>query len=242
VQRDLLAHLLAAKAAKRPVALVTRLADGAQLVVDGDTEHGTLKLGKTRRAEVARQLAANRSGRLADSELFVQVHNPPLRLIIIGAVHITQVLAPMATLAGYDVTVIDPRRAWATDARFPGILLLRDWPDEVLNLLDLDRRSAVVALTHDPKLDDPALSEALQSEAFYIAALGSPRTHGKRLKRLGDAGFDAATLARIHGPAGLDIGARSPAEIAISVLAEMTAALHDAPRLIKAPCEAEATE
>ena len=156
---------------------------------------------------------------------FLQVFNPPLRLLVIGAVHIAQALAPMASLAGYQVTVIDPRRAFATDSRFPDVAMTGDWPDEAMTALAPDRRTAVVALTHDPKLDDPGLDVALRSEAFYIAALGSRRTHAGRLERLQGLGHDEATLARIHGPAGLDIGAVSPAEIAISVLAEMTRAL-----------------
>ena len=159
---------------------------------------------------------------------FLQVFNPPLRLIVIGAVHIAQALAPMASLAGYQVTVIDPRRAFATDSRFPDVAMTQDWPDEAMQALAPDRRTAVVALTHDPKLDDPGLDVALRSEAFYIAALGSRRTHAGRLERLKALGHDAATLARIHGPAGLDIGAVSPAEIAISVMAEMTQALRGA--------------
>ena len=156
---------------------------------------------------------------------FLQVFNPPLRLMVIGAVHIAQALAPMASLAGYHVTVVDPRRAFATDSRFPDVAMTQDWPDEAMTALAPDRRTAVVALTHDPKLDDPGLDVALRSEAFYIAALGSRRTHAGRLERLAELGHDAATLARIHGPAGLDIGAVSPAEIAVSVMAEMTRAL-----------------
>ena len=159
---------------------------------------------------------------------FLQVFNPPLRLIVIGAVHIAQALAPMASLAGYQVTVVDPRRAFATDSRFPDVAMTQDWPDEAMEALAPDRRTAVVALTHDPKLDDPGLDVALRSEAFYIAALGSRRTHAGRLERLRELGHDAATLARIHGPAGLDIGAVSPAEIAVSVMAEMTRALRGA--------------
>ena len=156
---------------------------------------------------------------------FIQIFNPALRLIVIGAVHIAQALAPMASLAGYHVTVVDPRRAFATDSRFPDVAMNGDWPDEAMTELAPDRRTAVVALTHDPKLDDPALDVALRSEAFYIAALGSRRTHAGRLERLQALGHEPATLARIHGPAGLDIGAVSPAEIAISVMAEMTRAL-----------------
>ena len=148
-----------------------------------------------------------------------------LRLIVVGAVHIAQALVPMASLTGYDVTVVDPRRGFANDVRFPGVEMRTDWPDEALEELGLDERTAVVTLTHDPKLDDPALDVALRSEAFYIAALGSRRTHAARLERLGALGHDQPTLARIHGPAGLAIGAVSPAEVALSVMAEMTAVL-----------------
>jgi xanthine dehydrogenase accessory factor len=156
--------------------------------------------------------------------LFVQVRVPDPRIIIVGAVHITQALAPMAMLAGYDVVVVDPRRAFATTERFPGMELRHDWPDEALDALQVDARSAVITLTHDPKIDDPALDRALKSPAFYIGALGSKKTHAGRLQRLAQAGFDDAALARIHGPAGLNIGGRSPAEIAISVLAQLIAA------------------
>lgn len=163
---------------------------------------------------------------LAGQRCFILVRNPPPRVLIVGAVHITQALAPMAALAGYEVTVIDPRGAFATVDRFPGVALSDDWPDDAVKGLRPDLRTAVVTLTHDPKLDDPALIAALQSDAFYIGALGSRKTHAARLERLGAAGFDAAALARIHGPAGLAIGAKSPAEIAISVLAQLTAQRH----------------
>jgi xanthine dehydrogenase accessory factor len=161
-------------------------------------------------------------------QLFVQAFNPPRRLVIVGAVHFAQSLAPMAALTGYAVAVIDPRRAFATDARFPDFTLLSDWPDEAMERLKPDNRTAVVTLTHDPKLDDPALQVALRSEAFYIGALGSKRTHAARCERLRAAGLADSDLARIHGPAGLAIGAKSPAEIAISVMAQMTAARHGA--------------
>jgi xanthine dehydrogenase accessory factor len=163
-----------------------------------------------------------------DGETFVAVHNPPLKLIVVGAVHIAQALVPMAQLAGYDAAVIDPRAAFASQARFPGETLMHDWPDEALNMLGLDARTAVVLLSHDPKLDDPALHTALQSDAFYIGALGSKRTHANRLDRLANAGFSAEHTARIHGPVGLNIGSSGPAEIAVSILAEMTAVLRGA--------------
>jgi xanthine dehydrogenase accessory factor len=156
---------------------------------------------------------------------FLEVHNPPLELTLVGAVHIAQPLAQMARLAGYRVRVIDPRAAFATPARFPGVTLDQGWPDEILARTPLGSRSALVVLAHDPKIDDPALETALASPAFYIGALGSKKTHAARLERLSGRGFDAATLARIRGPVGLAIGARSPAEIALSILAQMTQTL-----------------
>jgi xanthine dehydrogenase accessory factor len=229
MQRAVLDALLAARAAKRPVALVTNTDNGRQALLDGDQVIGDLTLGSVILDRVREAIAGDRSGPLADTSLFVQVHNPPLRMVVVGAVHIAQTLVPMATLAGYDVTVIDPRQAWATDARFPDVALSTAWPDEALTALRPDRRTAVVTLTHDPKLDDPALLIALKSEAFYIGALGSKRTHAKRLDRLRAQGLDDERLARIHGPAGLALGAKSPAEIAVSIVAQATQALHATP-------------
>ncbi|MFO1036553.1 MAG: XdhC family protein [Geminicoccaceae bacterium] len=224
---DLLAALNEARSAKRRTCLVRFLNTHQEsLVVDG-----VVKVGPALDSQVLEAVAAahrqDRSGSVEtpDGPAFLQVFNPPLRLVVVGAVHIAQALVPMAALAGYAVTVLDPRRGFATEARFPGVTIDHDWPDEAMERLGPDTRTAVVALTHDPKIDDPALEVTLRSEAFYIAALGSRRTHAGRLERLRAAGFDDATLARIHGPAGIDIGAISPAEIAISVLAEMTAAL-----------------
>lgn len=158
----------------------------------------------------------------AGRKVFLNVFAPPSRLALVGAVHIAQALAPMAALAGYAVTVIDPRSAFATEARFPGVEIVHEWPDEALAAFAPDRRTAVVTLTHDPKLDDPALAAALRSDAFYIGALGSRKTHAARLGRLKDHGFGEKDIARIHGPVGLPIGAVSPAEIAVSILAELT--------------------
>jgi xanthine dehydrogenase accessory factor len=174
-------------------------------------------------SDVLDLLRQDKSRRLAESDLFVQVHNPPPRLIIIGAVHIAQALAPMAAIANYQVNIIDPRGAFATAARFPGVSLSDDWPDEAMEALAPDSQTAIVTLTHDPKLDDPALMVALRSPAFYITSLGSRRTHAKRVERLTAAGMETDNLARLHAPAGLDIGAMSPAEIAVSIMAQMTA-------------------
>ena len=233
MKRDLLGALLAARAAKTPIAIATRLDTGAQALVGptpigGAQTRGDLALDADSLAAVRLALAGDTSGTIEtpSGRMFVQVYNPPLRLIVVGAVHIAQALVPMAALAGYAVVVVDPRRAFATDARFPNTAVTTEWPDDAMTRLAPDRRTAVVTLTHDPKLDDPALTVALKSDAFYIAALGSRKTHDARLKRLKDAGFDASALARIHGPAGLAIGAKSPAEIALSVMAQATQVLH----------------
>jgi len=225
MKRALLERLLAERAAKHPVALVTEIPGGAQaLVTEGGTE-GALSLDEAALAQIRPMLRRDQSGtvEIEGRRLFVQCSNPPPRLLIVGAVHIAQALAPMASLAGYGVTVIDPRRAFATDSRFPGIDMRGDWPDEAMAELAPDRRTAVVTLTHDPKLDDPALQTALRSPAFYIGALGSKKTHAARQGRLARAGFSPEEIARINGPVGLSIGALSPAEIAVSILAQITA-------------------
>ncbi|HET6161650.1 MAG TPA: XdhC family protein [Dongiaceae bacterium] len=221
-----LERLVAARAERRALALVTDLGTHQQALFETDAP--SLNLSAVQKSAIATALAEDKSGEIEIEGrcLFVQARVPDPRLVIVGAVHITQALAPMAALAGYEVIVVDPRRAFATTERFPGMTLLHDWPDEALDAIKLDARCAVVTLTHDPKLDDPALDRALRSPAFYIGSLGSKKTHAARLQRLSDAGFDEAALARIHGPAGLAIGAKSPAEIAVSVLAQLTAARH----------------
>jgi len=220
---------LAARAGGEPVALVTDLGTGAQGLVYRERAEGPLALDEATLVTAREALRHDRS-RLVEAEngarLFVHVFNAPLRMIIVGAVHIAQALAPMASLAGYAVTIVDPRGAFATAARFPAVELSDDWPDEALERLGPDSRTAVVTLTHDPKLDDPALAVALKSDCFYIGCLGSTKTHAARLKRLGSMGFGEADFARIHGPLGLDLGGRSPAEIAIAALAEITQVLH----------------
>ena len=205
-----LEDLVALRAKRVPVAYVADLDTGARsLTQDG---HDTA-------------FRMDRSGFADDSRVFVGIHNPPLRLIVVGAVHIAQALVPMARVAGYDPMLIDPREAFGSDARFPGETILHDWPDEAVQKLGLDTRTALVLLTHDPKLDDPALEQALRAQCFYIGALGSTRTHAKRVERLTSSGFTEDEIARIHGPIGLDIGASGPAEIAVSILAEMTRVL-----------------
>ncbi|WP_170419071.1 XdhC family protein [Ruegeria arenilitoris] len=206
----MLAELVAARARREPVAYE----------VNVETGHRAL-----RRNAYADRLRMDRSGFEEDGQTFVAVHNPPLRLIVVGAVHIAQALVPMARIAGYDPIIIDPREAFASKSRFPGEKLLTDWPDEAVASIGLDARTAVVLLTHDPKLDDPALQAALNSDVFYIGALGSSRTHAKRVQRMTEAGFSAEQLQRIHGPIGLDIGAAGPAEIAVAIIAQMTAVL-----------------
>lgn len=207
---DLLEELVAARAARRAVAYEVNLDTGVRRLLHGGYPE---------------RMRMDRSGMEEDGATFVAVHNPPLRLIVVGAVHIAQALVPMARIAGYDPVIVDPRETFASAARFPGERILHDWPDEAVAQLGLDPRTALVLLTHDPKIDDPALEAALAAEVFYIGALGSKRTHAKRVERMVAAGFTEDQIARIHGPVGLDIGAAGPAEIAVSVLAEMTAVL-----------------
>jgi xanthine dehydrogenase accessory factor len=213
----LLRDLVAARAHRRQVAYVVDTEAWDRLLVDGVA--GT-PLG----AAVRSAMAADRSGfaPLEDGRWFIGVHNPPLRLAVVGAVHIAQPLMIMARAMGYDAALVDPRDAFAADARFPGERIIREWPDAALDAFGLDARTAVVTLTHDPKLDDPAIRRALRSDVFYLGCLGSGKTHAKRVARLTEAGFAPEEIARIHAPVGLDIGAKSPAEIAVSILAQMT--------------------
>lgn len=219
---SLLAALNAERAARRAVVLVTEVATGRQRLV---TEAGLAS--DPLAAVLERQLRSGRSGAVeADGqELFLTVQAPPPRVVVTGAVHISQAMAPMARLLDLDMVVIDPRSAFATPERFPDVALLAEWPETALARVPLDAWTAFVALTHDPKIDDPGLQAALRSDCFYIGALGSRKTHGRRLERLAEAGFSSAETDRIHAPVGLDIGAVSPAEIALSVLGEIVAAL-----------------
>ncbi|MSP66811.1 MAG: xanthine dehydrogenase [Alphaproteobacteria bacterium] len=224
MRQDLLQRVLADVAAKRPAVVVTHLTTGAQALVHGDGGAQGDPLPAAALAAAREALAADQSRTVDTPEgpLFLHVFSPPLRLVIVGAVHIAQPLAHMAALAGYAVSVVDPRRSFATKDRFPGVALSTEWPDEAMARIAPDARTVVITLTHDPKLDDPALAAALRSGAFYIGALGSRQTHARRLERLGALGFATTDLARIHGPVGLDIGAVSPAEIAVSILAQVT--------------------
>jgi len=224
MHRHQLDQLLADIIARRPVAVLTWLDNGDQQLVhakDCDSQPPEL-------AERIREgFRTDRSGTLmvGEREAFVRIQNPPLRLVAIGAVHITQALAPIAAQVGYDLIVVDPRTAFATEERFEGLKIDARWPDEALPEIGLDARTAFLALTHDPKIDDPALHQALASDVFYIGALGSRRTHAKRVDRLIGQGIAPGQLARIRAPIGLDIGAIGAVEIGISIMAEVTAAL-----------------
>ena len=222
---EIRAALTAARLAKRPVVLATKLPAGEQMLLPDLAAPAAL---------CAAGAAALRSGRsgtvtLADGDWFLLACAPPPRLVVVGAVHIAQALVPMAALLGLAVTLVDPRRAFSQPERFSDVTISTDWPDEALDALAPDARTAVVTLTHDPKLDDPALDRALRSEAFYIGALGSRRTHAARLARLRALGHDVAALARIHGPVGIDIRAVTAAEIALSILAELVAVRRGSP-------------
>lgn len=208
--QDMLADLVSARAARQPVAY--------QVALNGTSRALLPAAGAD--APLAERFRKDRSG--AEGEVFTAIHNPALRLIVVGAVHIAQSLLPMARLAGYDPVLIDPRDSFGAGARFPGETVLSDWPDEALAALQPDARTAIVTLTHDAKLDDPAILAALGSPCFYLGCLGSTRTHAKRLERLRALGVSEGDLARIHAPVGLNIGALTPAEIAVSILAQMT--------------------
>ena len=215
MKRETLKALTAARAKGETIVLATRLDTGEERLV----RDGTDALAQAARKASARDQSM--SVEIDGATWFLNVFNAPPKLYIVGAVHIAQPLSQMAALGAFDVTVIDPRTAFATSDRFPNLHLITAWPDEALADLPLDGRTAVVTLTHDPKLDDPALIAALKSEAFYIGALGSKKTHAARIARLQAAGFDDAAIARIQGPVGLDIGAVSPAEIAVSIMAQI---------------------
>ena len=219
---DILSTLNTERAARRAAIVVTDVESGTQrLVKAADVAADPLQ-------DVLRErLRSGKSGMAETPEgrVFLTVHVPPPRLIAIGAVHISQALAPIARLLGYDVTVVDPRTAFATPERFPDVPVIAEWPDVALPPLNVDRYTAFVALTHDPKVDDPALLHAFERDCFYIGALGSKKTHARRLERLKGQGASEADLARIHAPIGLPIGAVSPPEIAVAIMAEITAAL-----------------
>jgi xanthine dehydrogenase accessory factor len=220
VTPETLRALTEARAAKRPIVVATRLPTGEQLLLPDTAAPAELAAAATR------ALDRDESGThtIGNETWFLHAYNPPLRLIVVGAVHIAQALVPMAAHLGLAVVVVDPRRAFATEERFPNVTVSQDWPDEAMDALAPDVRTAIVTLTHDPKLDDPALDRALKSPAFYIGALGSRRTHARRVARLKDLGHTDEAIARIKGPVGLDIAAVTAPEIAVSILAEFIAA------------------
>ena len=208
----MLAEIVEARAARTPIAYGVMLKTGTRRLMSRET--------------LPDRFRSDKSG-MEESGEFIALFNPPLRMLIVGAVHITQALVPMARLAGYDPVVIDPRDAFASELRFPDTVIRHDWPDQALLEEGLDSRTAVITLTHDSKLDDPAIIETLRSDAFYLGCLGSKRTHAKRVDRLRASGVSDAAIARIHAPVGLAIGAKTPAEIAISVLAQVTEVLRN---------------
>jgi xanthine dehydrogenase accessory factor len=222
VKLETLAALNAERAARRPAIVVLDPANGQQRLVKA-RDIATDPL----RAELSTQLRMGTSGIIeaGGRKLFLNVYAPTARLVIVGAVHISQALAPLARSLDYDVTVVDPRTAFASPERFPDVPLVAEWPDVALPPLNIDHYTAFVAVTHDPKIDDPALLHALERDCFYIGALGSRNTHARRSERLRAQGASDADIARIHAPIGLDIGAISPSEIAVAIMAEITAQL-----------------
>jgi len=227
VKAETLAELNTERAARRPVILVTDVANGEQrLVKAADFARDPL------RAELAKQLRMGKSGMIeaAGKKLFLNVYAPTAKLVIVGAVHISQALAPLARSLDYDVTVVDPRTAFASPERFPDVPVIAEWPDVALPPLNVDHYTAFVAVTHDPKIDDPALMHAFERDCFYIGALGSRKTHAKRAERLRAQGARDSDIARIHAPIGLNIGAVSPSEIAVAIMAEITAQLRLPPK------------
>ena len=219
---DLLKALNEERAARRATVLVTDVTSGEQRLVKA------ADAGKDPLADlIDKRLRSGKSGmeETPKGKVFLTVHVPAPRLVITGAVHISQTLAPLGVMLGYDVTIVDPRTAFASVERFPDVKIIAEWPDVALPPLNVDRYTAFVALTHDPKIDDPALLHALKRDCFYVGALGSRKTHGRRVERLKAAGLTDADIARIHAPIGLDIGAESPAEIAVSIMGEITARL-----------------
>jgi len=222
MKADYLARLNQSRTERQPCALVTRLKDGMQRFLTlADMDHDPLHAELVQAFRLNKSVVVEREG----EKYFITIQAPPLRIIVLGAVHVSQSMAGMARLLGYDLMVVDPRTAFASETRFPDTRVVAEWPDQALPALGLDAFTAFVALTHDPKIDDPGLELALKSPCFYIGALGSRKTHARRIERLQKAGFSEADLARIHAPIGLNIGGVSPAEIALSIMAEITATL-----------------
>lgn len=225
---DILRSLNTEREARRAAVVVTDVASGTQrLVRAADVARDPL------RDAIEAHIRSGKSGMVEtpQGKVFLTVHVPPPRLVITGAVHISQALAPIARIVGYDVTIVDPRTAFASHDRFPDVTVIAEWPDTALPPLNIDRYSAFVALTHDPKIDDPALTHALERDCFYIGALGSKKTHARRVERLKAQGVSDAAIARIRAPIGLAIGAVSPQEIAVAIMGEITAALRQRPEV-----------
>jgi len=225
---DILTALNAERAARRAAIVVTDLASGTQrLVMAADIARDPL------RPALAERLRSGRSGMVetADGQVFLTVYVPAPQMVITGAVHISQALAPIAKLLGYDVTIVDPRTAFASPERFPDVKVIAEWPETALPPLGIDHYTAFVALTHDPKIDDPALLHALLRDCFYIGALGSKKTHARRVERLKQQGLSEGDISRVHAPIGLDIGAVSPAEIAVAIMAQITERLREEPEV-----------
>ncbi len=221
---DILTALNSERAARRAAIVVTNVESGKQrLVKAADVARDPL------RAVLGEHLRTSKSGmeETAEGRVFLTIYVPAPRLVITGAVHISQTLAPIGKLLGYDVTIVDPRTAFASIERFPDVKVIAEWPDKALPPLNVDHYTAFVALTHDPKIDDPALTHALSRDCFYIGALGSRKTHARRVERLKAQGISDAAIARIHAPIGLDIGAVSPAEIAVAIMAQITECLRE---------------
>jgi len=226
---EILKALNSERAARRAAVVVTDVASGEQrLVKAADVAKDPLQ------GLLEKHIRSGKSGmeEAAQGKVFLTVYVPPIQLLVTGAVHISQALAPIAKILGYDVTIVDPRTAFASPERFPDVKVIAEWPDVALPPLGIDHYTAFVALTHDPKIDDPALAHALAKDCFYIGALGSRKTHGRRIERLKAQGFSDAALARIHAPIGLDIGAVSPAEIAVAIMGQITARLRQTPEQV----------
>ncbi len=231
---EVLKAMNAARRERRAGAAVTRLSDGDQRFVEADAVGADPLAAEL---ELALRMGKSGAATVNGVDYFLTVQTPSPRVMLIGAVHISQALAPMARIAGLGATIIDPRTAFATPQRFPDTPVIAQWPDEALAATPLDRYTAICLLTHDPKIDDPALMIALRADCFYVGALGSKKTHARRLDRMRAQGFDEAALARIHAPIGLDIGAVSPAEIAVSIIGEIVAALRKKPLRSESPSQ-----
>jgi len=235
MKRELLARIQALRNGKTPFVLITNLDTGSQQIFREEEPLGDLAQEIFEEARLALRCHESRVLFHDEARHFLQIFGPPPRLLLVGAVHISQSLCEMATIAGFDVTIIDPRRPYASGHRFGDVEISNEWPEQALRNAMVDHRCAIVTLAHDPKIDDPALCFAIRSNAFYVGALGSRKTHANRLKRLREHGFGESELERIRGPVGLAIGAVSPAEISVSILADIVSHLRSAPKSVSSP-------